>query len=154
MQLIMPLLRADFQACQTYDYVHEPPLDCPLTVFGGLQDEDLTHSELEDWCGQTTSSCTVRMLPGDHFFINTAQSPILRMVVDSSRPGHVKTSAELLASKVILFTLGFSPVLEGVYQLKTVSTALCLKSRMSAKGAEYESQGQARARRPWYYSSP
>ena len=82
MQLIMPLLRADFQACQTYDYVHEPPLDCALTVFGGLQDRELTRSELEDWCGQTTSSCTVRMLPGDHFFINTAQSPILRMVVD------------------------------------------------------------------------
>lgn len=82
MQLTMPLLRTDFQACQTYDYVHEPSLDCPLTVFGGLQDKDLTRSELEDWREQTTSACIVRMLPGDHLFINTAQTSILRMVVD------------------------------------------------------------------------
>jgi len=82
MQLTMPLLRADFQACQTYEYVDEPSLDCPLTVFGGLQDKDLTRSELDDWGKQTTSTCIVRMLPGDHLFINTDQTSILRTVVD------------------------------------------------------------------------
>jgi medium-chain acyl-[acyl-carrier-protein] hydrolase len=82
MQLTIPMLRADSQACQTYDYVHGPPLDCPLTVVGGLNDKTLTRSELERWGEQTTSACTVRMLPGDHLFINTAQPSILRMVAD------------------------------------------------------------------------
>src|SRR6266404_5241949 len=33
MQLMIPLLRADFSVCETYEYKSEPPLDCPLTVF-------------------------------------------------------------------------------------------------------------------------
>jgi medium-chain acyl-[acyl-carrier-protein] hydrolase len=82
MQLTMPMLRADSQACQTYEYVYEPPLNCPMTVIGGLNDKIITRSELEGWRQQTTSACTVRMLPGDHLFVNTAPTSILRMVVD------------------------------------------------------------------------
>jgi len=41
MALMLPMLRADFEVCQTYRYVDEPPLKGPLTVFGGLQDETI-----------------------------------------------------------------------------------------------------------------
>ena len=82
MQLTMPLLRADFEACQTYEYIAEPPLDCPLTVVGGLQDKQISRSDLDGWREQTTSTCTVRMLSGDHLFINTAQTFILGMLAE------------------------------------------------------------------------
>jgi medium-chain acyl-[acyl-carrier-protein] hydrolase len=81
-QFIFPLLRADFEACQTYDYVPEPPLDCPLTLLGGLQDKELSRGELEEWREHTTSTCVVRMLAGDHLFVNTAQPLIIRMLAD------------------------------------------------------------------------
>ncbi len=81
-QLMLPLLRADFEACQTHEYAPAPPLDCPLTVFGGLQDEDLGRDELEEWREQTTASCVVRMLAGGHLFVNTAQHTILRLLVN------------------------------------------------------------------------
>jgi len=45
----------------------------PLTVFGGLQDET-DRDSLEPWREQTTASFSLRMLPGDHFFLHTAQS--------------------------------------------------------------------------------
>src|ERR1043165_2264853 len=38
MQLVLPVLRADFGICQTYAYQHEPPLACPIYAFGGLED--------------------------------------------------------------------------------------------------------------------
>lgn len=76
LELMIPLLRADFAVCQTYDYAHEPPLDCPITAFGGLNDGDVTRAQLEAWRKQTASSFSLRMLPGDHFFINSAQ-PLL-----------------------------------------------------------------------------
>jgi medium-chain acyl-[acyl-carrier-protein] hydrolase len=85
MQLVSPLLRADFEACQTHEYVAEPPLDCPLTVLGGLQDADLGRGELEEWRQHTTSTCVVRMLAGDHLFVNTAQFSILSMLVNELR---------------------------------------------------------------------
>ena len=79
-QLMMPLLRADFEVCQTYRYEEESPLECPITAFGGLQDEDITKPQVEAWGTQTTVPLIARMIPGDHFFLN-AQEPIIINVV-------------------------------------------------------------------------
>jgi len=77
MQLMLPMLRADFAACETYTFVGQPPLSCPLTVIGGLQDEDIARPWLEAWSELTSNSFSLRMLPGGHFFIHTgiAQNP-------------------------------------------------------------------------------
>ncbi|MFY9555864.1 MAG: thioesterase II family protein [Blastocatellia bacterium] len=76
LDLMIPVLRADFAVCQTYSYSVEPPLDCPITAFGGLKDGEVTREQLDAWRKQTTASFCLRMLPGDHFFINLAQ-PVL-----------------------------------------------------------------------------
>lgn len=77
-ELIMPILRADFGLTERYSFVPEPPLDCPITAFGGLQDDLTPRDGLEAWREQTNGPLMVRMLPGDHFFINTAQLLLLR----------------------------------------------------------------------------
>lgn len=82
MQLIMPLLRADFAVCQTYTYTPEPPLSCPISVFGGLQDYPVTRSNLEAWREQTTAAFSLRMLPGDHFFLQTAAPTFMRTLAE------------------------------------------------------------------------
>ena len=78
MQLLTPLLRADFAVCQTYSYKPEPPLNCGSTVYGGLQDTGVPRESLTGWQDQTSDACLVRMLPGDHFFLNSSQSLLLR----------------------------------------------------------------------------
>lgn len=78
LQLMMPILRADFELCQTYSFTNAAPLNCPIFVFGGLQDEDVPRENLEGWREQTTSTATVRMFPGDHFFLHSSQSLLLR----------------------------------------------------------------------------
>jgi surfactin synthase thioesterase subunit len=84
MQLMIPLLRADFSVCQTYEYVPEPPLSCPITVFGGLEDET-TREELDGWREHTSATCSVRMAPGNHFFLHSTQPQILRIVEQELR---------------------------------------------------------------------
>ena len=44
LELMMPLLRADFELCQTYSCEDEPPLSCPITAFGGIDDVDVPRS--------------------------------------------------------------------------------------------------------------
>jgi medium-chain acyl-[acyl-carrier-protein] hydrolase len=78
MRLMLPLLRADFAVCETYAYTPEPPVDCPISVFGGLQDREVEYRELDAWTAQSTAATRVRMLPGDHFFINSQQAHLLR----------------------------------------------------------------------------
>jgi medium-chain acyl-[acyl-carrier-protein] hydrolase len=82
MKLMIPLLRADFAMIQTYAYSPEPPLDCPITALGGTQDEEISREHLEAWSTQTRDSFMLRMLPGDHFFINTQQSLLLPLLAD------------------------------------------------------------------------
>jgi medium-chain acyl-[acyl-carrier-protein] hydrolase len=80
MQLMLPLLRADFSVAENYDYAAGAPLDCPITVFGGLQDGYTNRDDLSGWREHTSAPCTVRMFTGDHFFINTAQPLLLRVL--------------------------------------------------------------------------
>lgn len=78
MQLLLPLLRTDFEICQTYQYVQEEPLDCRLTVFGGLEDTGVRREHLEPWEDQVTGPFSLRMLPGDHFFLHASERTILQ----------------------------------------------------------------------------
>jgi medium-chain acyl-[acyl-carrier-protein] hydrolase len=79
-QLVLPLLRSDFELVQTYTYSDDYPLNCPITVFGGLQDKEVSREQLEAWRKQTTGSLSLQTLPGDHFFLHTAQPLLLRML--------------------------------------------------------------------------
>lgn len=80
MDLMIPLLRADFEVCETYDYTPEPALDCPITAFGGLYDETVTSEMVDAWREQTSSKFRLSMMPGDHFFIHSAQDRILPII--------------------------------------------------------------------------
>lgn len=70
LQLLTPILRADFAVCETYVYQPEPPLDCPISAYGGLGDGYVNRDELAAWQAQTTGRFSLRMFPGDHFYLN------------------------------------------------------------------------------------
>jgi medium-chain acyl-[acyl-carrier-protein] hydrolase len=77
MQLLLPLIRADFAVCQTYIYRDEPPLNCPISVFGGTQDPDVSRESLDQWRRQTSSAFSLQMFEGDHFFLHTGRRKFL-----------------------------------------------------------------------------
>lgn len=78
MQLLLPTLRADFAVIETYVYAPEPPLDCPITAFGGLQDREVSCDDLKAWQEQTNAAFSLQMLPGNHFFLHSAQPLLLQ----------------------------------------------------------------------------
>jgi medium-chain acyl-[acyl-carrier-protein] hydrolase len=79
MKLMLPILKADFQICQTHTYVSEAPLACPITVFGGIKDKT-TRENLEAWSEQTVDHFSLHLLPSDHFFIKTEENTLLRIL--------------------------------------------------------------------------
>ena len=78
MEIMAPVLRADFALYETYEYSTEPPLNCPITAFGGLDDRKVGDGDLEAWRTQTSATFSRRMLPGDHFFMK--HPALLRMI--------------------------------------------------------------------------
>ncbi|ANP49609.1 medium-chain acyl-[acyl-carrier-protein] hydrolase [Streptomyces griseochromogenes] len=86
MRLLMPVLRADFALSEGYGHMADDPLDCPVTAFGGTQDPDVSVEELSAWQRHTRDRCRVRMLDGDHFFVQTAQTQLLQVVREELDP--------------------------------------------------------------------
>jgi medium-chain acyl-[acyl-carrier-protein] hydrolase len=80
MKLLLPTLRADFTLVEDYRYRAERPLGCPIVVFGGLEDRRVDRSQLEAWSLETYARCTVHLLPGGHFFINSARAELLGLI--------------------------------------------------------------------------
>lgn len=80
MELMIPLLRADFEICESYAYAAKPPLECPITAFGGLHDKCVTREAVEAWRDHTVGSFSVRMLRGDHFFLHSSESTLLSIL--------------------------------------------------------------------------
>lgn len=85
MQMMIPILRSDFEVCQTYECIPDRPLDCPISAFGGLEDDEETRERIEPWREQTTNSFSLHMLPGDHFFLHTSESLLLRLLSEQLR---------------------------------------------------------------------
>lgn len=71
LELFMGLLRADFEIVDTYQYDPMEPLSCPITVYGGLYDKEVPVESCHAWQEQTSVSCNVKMVDGDHFFVRT-----------------------------------------------------------------------------------
>ena len=85
MDIVMPSLRADFALYESYRYLSGPPLNCPISTFGGLSDQRVNHGDLEAWRDQTTVSFSIRMFPGDHFFLKSTQPLLLRALSQELR---------------------------------------------------------------------
>ncbi len=85
--IVLPTLRSDFAVSESYAFRVEPPLDCPIVVLGGLEDPLVCHDELVAWCTHSRRPAAIRMLPGDHFFVETARAAVLRAIRRELIPG-------------------------------------------------------------------
>ena len=83
MQMIMPILRADFEISDTYVCSSRAAMSCAVTALGGLQDTEVTPESIREWVEVTTGPFSMKMLPGDHFFLHSAQATVLRLVTNA-----------------------------------------------------------------------
>jgi medium-chain acyl-[acyl-carrier-protein] hydrolase len=104
LMMMLPMIRADVELLQTYEYLADAPLDCPITVFGGLQDQVVRLAGLMGWRKQTTAQANLHLLPGDHFFINSYQQAFLELLseeINASIPRYSAVQSPRQAAWVI-----------------------------------------------------
>lgn len=77
MRALLPMLRADLEICDTYQYREERPLAMPMSVYGGHQDVRVSRSDLDMWRTQADGPFRLAMLPGSHFFLHNSQDLLL-----------------------------------------------------------------------------
>jgi len=81
MELIEPLLRADFAVSETYEPAADrEPLDIPITALGGVGDEDVPEEDLAAWAEETRGRFLKLMFDGGHFFLTERHAEVLAAV--------------------------------------------------------------------------
>lgn len=86
LNLFLPILKADFELLESYSYVDDHPLDCSISAFGGYEDNQATQLELTHWHGHTRHAFNLTMLPGNHFFIQTARVQLIETLITMLTP--------------------------------------------------------------------
>jgi surfactin synthase thioesterase subunit len=85
LRMIMPAVRSDYRAIETYAHRAGPELSCPVTALVGDADPLTTLDEAEDWAKHTTGAFDLRTFPGGHFYLAERQSAVLRVISERLR---------------------------------------------------------------------
>ncbi|MGA9382137.1 MAG: thioesterase II family protein [Phormidium sp.] len=80
MDFYLPIFRADLSIKESYVYLPEPPLNCPISAFGGSNDHIISQDSLASWREQTCKKFSLQMFPGDHFYLKSQQEFLLKAI--------------------------------------------------------------------------
>jgi medium-chain acyl-[acyl-carrier-protein] hydrolase len=82
MDVLLPILRADFQVSETYGHRPGPLLTCPISAMGGTSDPLVGHDDLHAWRDWTAGAFRLRLFPGGHFFFRDAEDDVMKALVE------------------------------------------------------------------------
>jgi surfactin synthase thioesterase subunit len=91
MDFFEPVLKADFQALETYQYQHSVPLDIPIIVMIGSE-ENTTPEMAMAWQRETRQELELKIFKGHHFFIFDHVEEILEIVANKLEESLVKSN--------------------------------------------------------------
>lgn len=74
-----PILRSDFKISENYVYEEAPPLNIPITVITGTE-EDMEIKDIQLWQKETTHVVDFKRMPGKHFFILQHSFKIMEII--------------------------------------------------------------------------
>ncbi|RZB15923.1 thioesterase [Streptomyces sp. F001] len=80
LRMVLPAIRSDYRAAETYRYVPGPRLAAPVRAHTGTGDPRATLDEVRAWGEHTEGGFELRTYPGGHFYLND-QIPLLLAAV-------------------------------------------------------------------------
>ena len=69
--MVLPAIRSDYKAAETYRYTPGAPLPLPIVGLCGDSDPRISPSDIDEWRAHTTAGYTSHVLPGGHFYFGT-----------------------------------------------------------------------------------
>jgi surfactin synthase thioesterase subunit len=74
LRMILPAIRSDYQAIETYRCDPATQVRAPITALTGDDDPKTSLDEAEDWRRHTSGAFDLKVFPGGHFYLS-AQAP-------------------------------------------------------------------------------
>ncbi|MDX3641532.1 thioesterase II family protein [Streptomyces sp. MB09-02B] len=79
-QLVLPALRGDYKALETYEPRPDGRLTCPVTVLTGDADPVTPVADARAWSGHTEGPTELCVFPGGHFYLNERPEEVVGVV--------------------------------------------------------------------------
>ena len=83
LELLLPMLRADFAVYEGYQFQEAESLNCPITMLGGESDPLVSPEMLAAWATHSMQLSKMQLFPGDHFYLQAQQTAIWRVIQKS-----------------------------------------------------------------------
>lgn len=80
-ELVLPVLRADYQVAETYQPGPAAPLTTPVHAYRGDLDPKVTDEEAMAWADCTSGEFRSRVFPGDHFYLIPKEAEVVGEIV-------------------------------------------------------------------------
>ncbi|UCG70212.1 MAG: thioesterase [Thermoplasmata archaeon] len=89
LEKILPVIKADFEMVETWQFdAQTPPLDIPVCVFGGINDNLAPKKDIEAWEKMTRKKFNAYFFPEKHFFImkDEVRIQLITILVNMLKP--------------------------------------------------------------------
>ncbi len=86
LQMIQPLLAADFAVNECYTYRPGAPLATPITAFAATDDPGATVAQMAAWEQQTSAGFGLHTLGGGHFAVFDQAARVQHLITDALQP--------------------------------------------------------------------
>ncbi|MFF8732362.1 thioesterase II family protein [Streptomyces sp. NPDC015171] len=93
LRMILPPLRADYYAIETYQRTPGPRLSCPFVALTGDVDPRVTPDEARIWSEETEGVFELEVLPGGHFYLMDQQQAVLARIEATLRRLGIRAAA-------------------------------------------------------------
>lgn len=80
LRMILPAVRSDYRAVESYRHVPGPPLDCPVTALTGDDDPQVTLDEAKAWSEHTAGGFELKVYEGGHFYLNSHAAAVMEAI--------------------------------------------------------------------------
>ncbi|GAA2404670.1 alpha/beta fold hydrolase [Actinomadura vinacea] len=80
LRMVLPSMRSDYRAVETYRHRPGPKLDCPVVVLAGEDDPRVDMDEAKAWGDHTTGAFEVCTFPGGHFYLADQWEALVEVV--------------------------------------------------------------------------
>ncbi|MFD7052730.1 thioesterase II family protein [Streptomyces mirabilis] len=77
---VIPPLRADFKAVETYQDLSGSKVGCPISGYCGEHDTDVSRDGFLKWGEHTTAQFTARFFDGGHFYLQSREPEVARAI--------------------------------------------------------------------------
>jgi len=80
LELVLPTVRGDYTAIETYRFVPTAPLSCDITALVGDRDPKAGIDDAAAWSRHTLGRFRLRIFPGDHFYLSECRAGVFDVI--------------------------------------------------------------------------